>query len=82
MTAQILSCTRLGEQPSQVKTVMECWIIVENVPDIGVRALTSLFKEHNPKQVFVSSNNKNACIEFSTKENARAALQGINDLHL
>lgn len=55
---------------------------MENVPDIGVRALTSLFKEHNPKQVFVSSNNKNACIEFSTKENARAALQGINDLHL
>jgi hypothetical protein len=53
----------------------ECWIIVDNVPNIGVRALIEQFQDYNPKNCLCLDGT--ACIEFFTKKEANEAIQGI-----
>ena len=70
-----VSNDNLMKRRQSTYTMMEYWIIVDNIPDIGTRAIIEFFKDYNPKRC-MRLDGRTACVEFFTKDEARDAIQG------
>lgn len=61
--------------------MVDTWVIVDNVLDIGINNVVDAFQAYKPKRIISSHDGSSASIQFLSKEEARDAFKGINNYY-